>query len=321
MVEEVAAGIYRIEMPLPRNPLKAVHAYLVRGGGRSLLVDTGMNRPECLEAMRAALTALTVDLARTDVFVTHGHADHVGLVSELQAGGARVFLNAQDAEILLRPSLWAEMAEEARRHGFPDPETGVLKHPGRRYLFTGQPEFTSVREGDELAVGQYSFRCVETPGHTPGHTCLYDPRAGILVSGDHVLDGITPNISAWSCGEDPLGDFLQSLQKVEAYPVRLVLPAHRDTMHDHPRRIRELQAHHHNRMQEVIEILAEGPLTAYQVAARMTWSIDCNRWADFPVPQQWFATGEALSHLLHLQQLGKICRSDRNNLIRFATAG
>jgi glyoxylase-like metal-dependent hydrolase (beta-lactamase superfamily II) len=318
MVEQVAADIYRIEMPLPRNPLKAVNAYLARGGARWLLIDTGMNRPECLEAMRSALAALQVDLARTDVFVTHGHSDHVGLVSELQAGGARILLNAQDAAVLLKPTLWTEMAEESRRHGFPDPETGVLKHPGRRYLFSGRPQFTPVREGDELRVGRYAFRCLETPGHTPGHTCLYEPEAAILVSGDHILDGITPNISAWSCGPDPLGEFLQSLEKVEGYRVRLILPAHRNAMRDHPRRVRELQSHHRTRLQEVTTIVAGGPLTAYEVASRMTWSIDCERWADFPVPQQWFATGEALSHLLHLERLGRIRHTSRNGQIAFA---
>jgi hypothetical protein len=71
-------------------------------------------------------------------------------------------------------------------------------------------------------------------------------------------------------------------------------------------------------MEEVTGILAGGPLSAYEVASRMTWSIDCDRWADFPVPQQWFATGEALSHLLHLERLGKIRRASRDGQIAFA---
>ena len=306
MVTEVFADIYRMEIPLPRNPLRTINSYLVRGRDRWLMIDTGMNRPECLEVMRASLEALAVDLDRTDFFVTHCHSDHIGLVSELKAGTSKVFLNPLDAAVILNPNLWTEMAVDARTHGFPDPDTAVEKHPGRRYLFSGHPEFTYLREGDTLPIGKYVFRCVETPGHTPGHMCLYDPEARILFSGDHILGTITPNITGWCCGGDPLGEFLESLNKIAAYDVRMILPGHRNLIPDPLRRIGELKEHHRVRMQEVTDILAGGEQTAYQVASRMTWNIDCARWEDFPVPQKWFATGEALSHLLHLERTGRI---------------
>ncbi|MFB3820236.1 MAG: MBL fold metallo-hydrolase, partial [Candidatus Methylomirabilales bacterium] len=304
--EEVLPDIFRLEIPLPRNPLRAVNAYVVRGGGRWLMIDTGMNRPECLDAVRAGLAALGVDLGRTDFFITHGHSDHVGLVSELAAPGSRIFMHARDAAILANPELWSDMAVAARTHGFPDPETAVMKHPGRKYLFSGQPRFTHIAEGDRLPVGKYAWRCVETPGHTPGHVCLHDAERRILVSGDHILATITPNISGWVEGPDPLGDFLASLGKVAAMEADATLPAHRGVIRDHRGRVAELKAHHRARMQEALDILARGPRTAYQVAAEMTWSIGAASWDDFPVPQQWFATGEALSHLLHLEKLGKI---------------
>jgi glyoxylase-like metal-dependent hydrolase (beta-lactamase superfamily II) len=308
MVNEVFADIYRMEIPLPRNPLRAVNAYLVRGRERCLLIDTGMNRPECLEDMRASLKALAVNLDGTDFFVTHSHSDHIGLVSELKTETARVFLNPMDRDVILNPHLWAEMAVEARTHGFPDPDAAVEKHPGRRYLFRGRPDFTSLREGDTIPVGQYVFRCVETPGHTPGHMCLYDPTARILFSGDHILDTITPNITGWCCGPDgdPLGEFLKSLDKIAAHDVGMILPGHRNLIPDPLRRIGELKEHHRIRMQEVLDILGRGSQTAYQVASRMTWSISYAHWEDFPVPQKWFATGEALAHLLHLERTGRI---------------
>lgn len=306
MVTEVFDDIYRMELPLPRNPLRTINSYLVRGRDRWLVIDTGMNRPECLEVMRASLKALAVDLDRTDFFVTHCHSDHIGLVSELNTGKSKVFLNPLDAAVIRNPDLWAEMAVDARTHGFPDPDTAVEKHPGRRYLFSGHPEFTSLREGDTLPIGKYAFRCVETPGHTPGHMCLYDPEARILFSGDHILGTITPNITGWCCEGDPLGEFLESLNKIAAYDVRMILPGHRNLIPDPLRRIGELKEHHRVRMQEVTDILARGEQTAYQVASRMTWNIDCARWEDFPVPQKWFATGEALSHLLHLERTGRI---------------
>jgi len=318
MIHEVAPDIHRIEVPLPRNPLRAINAYLVRGADRCLMIDTGMNRPECLDAVRQALRALAVDLGRTDFFITHGHADHVGLVSELPTGASRIFLHPQDAAIVLDPDLWKAMAADARTHGFPDPDAAVLKHPGRRYGFSGHPDFTPLSEGDHVRVGRYVFRCVETPGHTPGHMCLYEPDARLLFSGDHILDTITPNISAWGCGADPLAEFIESLDKTAAYSVAITLPAHRAPIRDHVRRIEELKAHHRIRMQEALDVLAGGAQTAYRVAAQMAWNLDCARWDDFPVPQQWFATGEALAHLLHLERQGRIWREDRKGQAYFS---
>jgi glyoxylase-like metal-dependent hydrolase (beta-lactamase superfamily II) len=315
--EEVFPDIYRIQVPLPRNPLRAVNSYLIRGPDRCLMVDTGMNRPECIEVMRASLTELAVDVERTDFFITHGHADHVGLVSELTNGSSQVYLHTADACIVSGANLWTDMAAAARTYGFPDPDAAVAKHPGRKYLFTGQPRFADIREGDTLSVGRYTFRCVETPGHTPGHTCLYEPSARIFFSGDHVLDSITPNITGWGAESDPLRDFLTSLEKVAAYDIRVILPGHRNPISDHRRRIQELKEHHTVRTQEVARILLHEGQTAYQVASQMTWDISYEHWKDFPIPQQWFATGEALAHLLYLEREGKVSRRWQDGVVSF----
>jgi glyoxylase-like metal-dependent hydrolase (beta-lactamase superfamily II) len=316
-MEEIFPDIYRIQLPLPRNPLRAINSYVIRGTDRWLMIDTGMNRPECNEVMRASLKALAVDLKRMDFFITHAHSDHVGLVSELKTVSSKIFLHPADAEIVCDPGLWTRLARAARAHGFPDAETAVEKHPGKRYLFTGRPEFTHLREGDTLAVGRYVFRCIETPGHTPGHLCLFEPEAKLFFSGDHVLDSITPNISGWEAETDALGDFLASLEKVAAYEIRLVLPGHRNPIRDHRRRIAELREHHRERTQEVAGLLHRDGQTAYQVASRMTWAISYSRWEEFPVPQQWFATGEALAHLIHLERAGKAVRSWRDGTAYF----
>lgn len=113
MVTEVFADIYRMEIPLPRNPLRAINSYVVRGRDRWLVIDTGMNRSECLEVMRASLKALAIDLNRTDFFITHCHSDHIGLVSALKTGASQVFLNPLDAAVIRNPNLWGELAEAA----------------------------------------------------------------------------------------------------------------------------------------------------------------------------------------------------------------
>jgi glyoxylase-like metal-dependent hydrolase (beta-lactamase superfamily II) len=318
MIDEIFPDIHRIEIPLPRNPLRIINAYLVKGTDRSLLIDTGMNRPESIAAMRAGIESLAIECARTDIFVTHSHSDHVGLVSMLKTPTSRVFLHPADESIICSPNLWTDLAKSARAHGFPDSETAVEKHPGKKYLFTGRPDFTPLQEGDTLSVGRYRFHCIATPGHTPGHLCLYEPKARLFFSGDHILDSITPNISGWAQeNEDPLGDFQKSLDKVAAYDIVLVLPGHRNPITDHRRRIEELQKHHRERTQEVADILGRAEQTAYQVASRMTWDISYSRWEEFPVPQQWFATGEALAHLLHLERMGTVARTRRGETVYF----
>ncbi len=319
MMTELLKDIYRIEVPLPRNPLRAINSYVVRGADRWLMIDTGMNRPESIEAMRAGIRELAVDLDRTDLFITHGHSDHVGLVSALTTGTGRIFLHPADAAIVLDPHLWSNLARSARLHGFPDADTAVGKHPGKKYLFDGRPEFTPLRDGDTLSVGRYRFRCVETPGHTPGHLCLHEPEAGIFFSGDHILDSITPNVSGWAQEDaDPLGDFLASLDRVAASDLRMVFPGHRNPIANPRRRIEELKSHHRLRAQEITGILGRGPQTAYQVASQMRWDLSYDRWTDFPVPQQWFATGEALAHLLYLERRGEIASTRGDGTVSFS---
>ncbi len=83
MIEEIVPNLYRAEIPLPRSPLKWLNSYIVKGGDRFLIIDTGFNRQECLDAMNASLQKLGVDLNKTDFFITHLHADHMGLVGTL----------------------------------------------------------------------------------------------------------------------------------------------------------------------------------------------------------------------------------------------
>jgi glyoxylase-like metal-dependent hydrolase (beta-lactamase superfamily II) len=98
--EKILPHLHVIEVPLPKNPLKALNSYVIKGSNRTLIVDTGFNRPECLAALQQGLHELQVDLDHTDFFITHLHADHLGLVSQLVCPGQIVYFNAPDAEIV-----------------------------------------------------------------------------------------------------------------------------------------------------------------------------------------------------------------------------
>ena len=310
MSEEIFPNLFRLEIPLPESPLKYLNSYIIKGRDRNLIVDTGLNRQECLDAMHQGLDQLGIDLARTDIFITHLHADHFGLVMRLKTDTTRIFFSRPERELIESWEGFDSMIAFAGRNGFPENQLreALDKHPGNKYGSDWMPDMTLLDDGDEIRCGDYCFECVTTPGHTMGHTCLYEPQKKILIAGDHILDDITPNIQCWSDSENPLKHYLTSLEKVRGMDVKLTLPGHRRLIEDHRARIDDLIHHHQDRLKETLGILNGGEMNAYQIAANMTWDIKCDSWEQFPVAQKWFATGEALSHLRYLEDDGKIDR-------------
>ena len=290
--------------------MKYLNSYVLKSSERSLIIDTGLNRQECYSAMQEGLEKIGVDLEKTDIFITHLHADHFGLVSKLAAKGSTVYFNRPDKEIIESTIGWEPMVQYAGLSGFPHDElrAALLNHPGFKYAPEWIPELNILQEGDVLDVGDYRLRCVETPGHTLGHICLYDDAKKIFIAGDHVLIDITPNIQCWSDSENPLQNYLNSLDKVQQMEVRLVLPGHRRLFTWFGDRVQELKRHHRRRADECLSILTSGSQNAFQIASQMTWEINYPRWDLFPVSQKWFATGEAISHLRYLEEKGIIYR-------------
>ena len=319
MCEEILPGLFRLKIPLPESPLKYLNSYVIRDPARCLIIDTGLNRTECLDAMQAGLQKIGVDLDKSDLFITHLHADHFGLVAKLATDSSTVFFSRPEKELMESWEGFGAMIKYAAQNGFPEDElrAALDKHPGAKYGSEWIPELKVLEDGDQIQVGDYCFQCVTTPGHTMGHICLYEPVKKVLVAGDHILIDITPNIQCWSDEQNPLGHYLTSLDKVAGLPVDLVLPGHRRLITNHQARIDELKRHHTHRLAEVLTILDGGAMSAFEVASRMTWDIKCDRWEDFPVAQKWFASGEAISHLRLLEEDGKVWRKTEDNLTKY----
>ena len=314
--EEILPGLFRIEVPLPDNPLRSINVYVARGAERSLIVDTGMNREECRAALDRGLRALGIDTGAADFFVTHVHADHIGLAKEFARPGATVFLNRPDTAWLASWSGWEDFFPLAEAHGVPvcQLKVEVASNPSLAFEREWFPEVSPVDEGRVFAVGVYRFECVETPGHTAGHMCLYEPHAKLLVSGDHVLGDISPNITGWIPGRNPLKEYLSSLDKVSRLAVDLVLPGHRRLFRDHGARIATLKRHHRTRLDELLCLLSDRPQSAFELASQMSWDMK-GAWAHWPLAQKWFATGEALAHLVYLEEEGKVERYDGSRIL------
>ena len=306
MIEEILANLYKIEIPLPKSPLKALNSYVIKNTERNLIIDTGWNQEECMNAMQAGLRELGVDIRKTDFFITHLHADHFGLVSNLMTDTSKIYFNQPDVDRFRSGFRLDDFVNFARLNGYPENElqATLQSHPGLKFRAKKGLTFHILKEGDTISIGDYVFECVETPGHTWGHMCLYEPNKKIFVAGDHILGDITPTILLWSDEWNPLKEYLASLDKVSGLDIELVLPGHRGILRNSKERIRELKQHHQERLEEIVSILGQGSHDAFQVASQMTWDIVYDSWDLFPVSQKWFATGEAISHLKYLEEKG-----------------
>ena len=321
MHEEIRPNLYRLQIPLPDNPLKYVNSYVIKGNGRCLIVDTGLNRDECYQAMMDGLTELNVDLAKARFFITHLHADHFGLVSRLATDPGQVYFSRPETEIIESWSGWEPMIEYAARNGFPEDQLreALNAHPGFKYSSKWVPDMRIIEDGETIEMGDFAFTCVWTPGHSTGHICLYEKNLKILLAGDHILGDITPNIQCWSDGDNNLRDYMKSLDKVAKLDVDLVLPGHRSLIPDMHGRIEELRVHHQKRLNEIKMILEDSPRTAFETAAAMKWDLN-GGWPDFPLAQKWFATAEATAHLRYLEDEGSIRRDESTGRIVYGLA-
>lgn len=324
MAERLATNLWRLDIPLEGNPLKNLNSYLITGGERSLLIDTGFRQDSCRRALTDQLAETGVDRETLDIFLTHLHSDHTGLAPDFVGAGGRIYISETDGAGLrlgLTDGYWRDMYEEYVREGFPREEIDRLwlANPAQgaapRNWSAG---CVTLRDGDRLSYGGVTLRCILTPGHTPGHMCLYGEEPRWLFSGDHVLFHITPNICRWQSMPDALGSYLESLEKLRGLPAERLLPGHRKETGDLDTRIGQLEEHHRHRLNEVLNIVGSAPgRTAYEIAGRMRWSIR-STWREFPVQQKFFALGECLAHLDYLERRGRICRRERDGLIRYS---
>jgi glyoxylase-like metal-dependent hydrolase (beta-lactamase superfamily II) len=322
MIEEISANLYKIEIPLPMSPLKALNSYVIKDTERNLIIDTGWDQEECMNAMQAGLKEIGVDLKKTDFFITHLHADHFGLLSSLTTDSSAIYFNQPDADRFRSGFRLDDFVKFARLNDYPENDLQAIRqsHPGLKFTAKEGLVFHIMKEGDTISIGGYVFKCIATPGHTWGHMCLYEPNKKIFVAGDHVLNDITPNIQLWSDEWDPLKEYLASLDKVYELDIELVLPGHRGIFKNCKERIQELNDHHQKRLDEIISILEESSKNAFQIASQMSWDIICDSWDLFPVSQKWFATGEAIAHLKYLVEKGIIRREMQGQKIVFSIA-
>lgn len=316
---EVGHGIYEVFLPLPMRP-SVVNVWLIDGGTEWALIDTGMSTPESQSAFHEALETLGLPpTAIRKIICTHHHPDHFGTSAPLRARcQAEVFLHRLEVErvkgFLPQPRSPAAIAF-FQRHGLPLERFAHVPTPGEFWatLYAPATPDRLLEDGDELRVGRCQIRVVWTPGHAPGHCCLYLPETKALIVGDHLLPKISPHVGVFPDGPtNPLGDYLESLDKVARLDVGIVLPAHGGIYEDHRRRVAQLRQHHEYRMLAALDAARARPRTAYDIAQEI---FDFDELA--PPQVQFPATFEALAHLELLVRQGRMEKVDENGPLLF----
>ena len=326
---EVLPDIHQFRLPLTGSPLRHVNGYLLRGDDGYTLVDCGWKADDVLETLQAELRAIGADLAdiRT-LIVTHFHPDHYGLAGTLvDLGKLRLLMHRLDwlhirtnqADPVRSAQISADWLCQHGLQAPPEEEAARALEAFQR--FTVVAPDVELEDESRVAVGRHELRVVWTPGHTAGHICLHDPERDLLLTGDHVLDPITPSVNYMRPNlGNPLGSFLTSLRKVAQLDADYVLPAHGEPFRGLRRRVQEILHHHDEREAAALDALVVGPLSAAAVAEQLPWTRRRLRLSELPPPQQRMALGETIAHLEELRATARVTSMEHAGLIHYALA-
>jgi glyoxylase-like metal-dependent hydrolase (beta-lactamase superfamily II) len=323
-------GIHCLPIPTP-FAVGRVNCYLIDDEPLTL-VDTGPNSGKALDELEQALRAhgrRIEDLER--IVITHQHLDHMGLVGILaRRSGAEVVALDLLAPVIEEFGAYAERDDELAealmlRHGIPRDVVTALRSVSRSFRAWGgsAPVDRRLADGDELTFAGRTLQALHRPGHSPSDTLFWDAERRVLVGGDHLIGHISSNplISRPLGGRSgepgdgrprALMTYLRSLTETRAMPIDVVLPGHGEPVTEHAKLIDERFALHERRAAKIGGLIADRPLTAYEIAQSL--------WGNVAVTQAYLTLSEVLGHVDLLLDRGAIKESEVGGVIRYEAA-
>ncbi|MGD2065513.1 MAG: MBL fold metallo-hydrolase [Dehalococcoidia bacterium] len=319
---QVLNGVHQIKSPCPGDASWYTNVYVIEGGDGHILVDSGWDSQESLWALQEGIKAANLKLRDIkEIVITHIHPDHYGLSSKVkQICGAPVAIHRVDAGFISPrykdfDNLIKKTAEMLRQNGVPENELPQLKEASlwmNKYVTPDAPE-VRLEDGDTVSNDTFEFEVLWTPGHSPGHICLYERERRFILTGDHVLYDTTPHVGLNpQSGDNPLGNYISSLKKLERLKVHFILPGHGPMFNALGLVIEKILQHHEERKRAIMQALRDGLKTAYGVAQQIPWMVNEGRssFQDLEVWDRRMAVTETLAHLKLLMEEDRVGNVD-----------
>jgi glyoxylase-like metal-dependent hydrolase (beta-lactamase superfamily II) len=169
--------------------------------------------------------------------------------------------------------------------------------------------YTRLSEGQLLELGGRTWRVAFGNGHAPHHAVLFKDGGDLVIGGDQLLPGISPNLGLYPTEPDgdPVGDWLVACDHLapHARPDQLVLPGHKLPYRGLPTRLTSLKTNHVNALARLEQHLAEPRLGHDCLAPLFKREISSAVYG--------LAFFETAAHLNHLWLTGRAKRWDRGD--------
>ena len=286
--QQVSPLVRRITADNPgKFTFRGTGTYIV-GHGKVAIIDPGPDDDAHIQALLHAVRGEEV----THILITHTHIDHSPATRAVkEATGATVYAFGS------HPAESKESADQEQPDEDNSEKSGDLEF---------SPDETAIH-GDVISVGDHAssstsdsanwtFECLHTPGHISNHICFALREEQALFTGDHIM--------GWSSTVIPpphgnLADYLASLELLLPRNDKTYWPTHGPPISLNPQTFAAaLLQHRHDRTNQILACLTEGPKTIDQLVADI--------YADKPKELHKPAVQSVKAHLIHLTETAQV---------------
>jgi glyoxylase-like metal-dependent hydrolase (beta-lactamase superfamily II) len=302
--DRVLPGVWRLRLPLPWVGVPHVNAWALAAGSGVVLVDTGIGGPGAMRQLELALDQAGLRIEHVRLLVcTHAHSDHYGLAGPIvDAAGCELWMHPRHEHMTRSAAdpdrMLERRIEVARQSGVP-PDAIREYESSRRGQGMGIERVVlpdrDLVPGVRVETDHGAWDVYETPGHAPSHVCLHQPDRDLLVSGDHLLGRVSLYYD-YGYTADPAGEFLSSLDVVDALDARLCLAGHARPFRDVRAHVEANRRAVSVRIDRVRGALADGAKTPFEIVPVLL-----GRDRLSPMLLNW-GLSETLSYLRYLER-------------------
>jgi glyoxylase-like metal-dependent hydrolase (beta-lactamase superfamily II) len=312
----MAASAINIYRPAKHMWPAPANSYMLKDSDGAVLIDAGCGFPECYQKIQEFLAEHGVAPSNVHtVVLSHAHPDHMGAMPFLlEESSPRILIHRLEKRLaseiqLLNDSFDMHYITDYYLDRLDGNEpVGIIEYFSALCPMGAAEATDVVDEGDVLALGGRSFEVLHTPGHAPGHISLYDRENRTLLSGD-----VVGAVVAWYCpsGGGARG-YLDSLDKIDALDVDVILPSHGGEITDVKEAIQSTRAFILAREKRVLSLLAEGPRTLLELTDDLFPNVVTRMFPGLQITD---------SHLIKLEEDGLVTRDERAGVPLYHLSG